>query len=99
MKKKKSTDILEMCIRLKEIIGDVSIEELLKKLENLDDILNVQDVLDIVREYVEIKYEDNFDVITGDHTGQEIYLNIKKEIEEKLPRYSKKKVCYHQNLS
>lgn len=92
MKKKESTDILEMCIRLKEIIGDVSNEELLKKLENLDDISNVQDVLDIVREYVEIKHEDNFDVITGDHTGQEIYLNIKKEIEEKLPRYSKKKL-------
>lgn len=91
-KKKESTDILEMCIRLKEIIGDVSNEELLKKLENLDDISNVQDVLDIVREYVEIKHEDNFDVITGDHTGQEIYLNIKKEIEEKLPRYSKKKL-------
>ncbi|MGM9979169.1 MAG: hypothetical protein ACI33J_10255 [Clostridium sp.] len=91
-KKKEPSDIIGICIRLKEILGDVSIEQLIEKVENLGDISNVQDILDVVLEYIEIKHKDKFDVITGDHTGQEIYFNIKKEIQSKLPNYNEKKL-------
>lgn len=78
---------------MKAVLGDdVSIDVLMKKLKNLDDIYNVQDVLNIAKEYVQKRHEETFDVITGDHTGQEVYLNIKKEIEEKLPDYSERKL-------
>jgi hypothetical protein len=36
--------------------------------------------------------EDTYYVVTGGHTGQEVYLYIKVEIEGKLPNYDKTKL-------
>ncbi|MGE7545884.1 hypothetical protein [Sporosarcina newyorkensis] len=92
-KKEPTADIIGICIKLREVLGDdISIDVLMEKLKNLDDLSNIQDVLNIVKEYIQMKHEETFDVITGDHTGQEVYLNIKQEIEAKLPDYSEKKL-------
>lgn len=91
-KKNEVQDKLTICIKIREIVKDVTVDEILKILEDLDDITNVKSILDIVQKYVENKNYKSFDIITGDHAGQEIYFNIKKEIEDKISNYDKDKL-------
>lgn len=79
-------------MQIKEILPEVETEELVSKLQNIQDVNDVKEVLALIKTYTEHKYEREIDVYTGDITGEEIYYGVLSSIKTAIPHYSENKL-------
>lgn len=91
-KKNDDSQYLNVCLQIKEILPDVEISELVSKLQNIQDVNDIKEILGLIKNYTEHKYERNIDIYTGDPTGEEIYFNMLSSIKSVIPCYNERKL-------
>ncbi|QOR65099.1 hypothetical protein IM538_14795 [Cytobacillus suaedae] len=97
-KKDKKSSLLEITLRIKEIIPEVDAELLASKVSGLTNPNDVREILSIIKSFIERTYEQEFDVITGDSTGEEMFFEVISSINRSLPKYSPKKLSVFKRI-
>lgn len=82
-KKKEDIDPA-IIIKLKEMFPTKDIYCIIK---DIGEINNMNKMLDLISDYIKQEYKRNAEVITGTPMGQEIFLELQKELRGYLPEY------------
>lgn len=97
-KKDKNSTLLEISLRIKDFLPEVDADVLASKVNNLTDPNDVREILTIIKPFIEQRHEQDYDVLTGDTTGEEMFLEVISYINKSLPEYSPKKLSVFKRI-